>query len=150
MKKILFILIIFAAFLLESRITIFGAPPNFTLAVVYYYGFNKGETKGLLFGALIGLIADSLVGSIIGPNLLSKGIVGFLSAFIPSLFLRWTSLLGMISISIMTILDGLIVFSSRSLFQTMPTTIPKAMFIILIAALINSFIGVFVRPKDEQ
>lgn len=149
MKKLFFIIIIFAAFLLESRITIFGAPPNLTLAIVYYYGFMKGETKGLLFGSLIGLIADSLVGSIIGPNLLSKGIVGFLSAFIPSIFLRWTNILGMISISLMTMLDGIIAFSSRSLFQTMPTTIPKAMFIILIAAIINSFIGLFVRPKDE-
>ncbi|MEK7683758.1 MAG: hypothetical protein AAB379_02985, partial [Nitrospirota bacterium] len=81
MKKIILLLIIFSAFLLESRISIFGAQPDLAAAIAYYFGLKNGETKGLLFGSFIGLIGDSLSGGILGPNILGKGMVGFLSAF---------------------------------------------------------------------
>ena len=84
MKKIILLLIIFSAFLLESRISIFGAQPDLAAAIAYYFGLKNGETKGLLFGSFIGLIGDSLSGGILGPNILGKGMVGFFSAFMSS------------------------------------------------------------------
>ena len=55
MKKALFLGIIFLALLLESRISVFGTPPNLTAAIAYYLGLKYGETKGIFFGSLIGL-----------------------------------------------------------------------------------------------
>ena len=77
MRKIILLLIIFSAFLLESRISIFGAQPDLAAAIAYYFGLKNGETKGLLFGSFMGLIGDSLSGGILGPNILGKGMVGF-------------------------------------------------------------------------
>ena len=150
MKKIILLLIIFSAFLLESRISIFGAQPDLAAAIAYYFGLKNGETKGLLFGSFIGLIGDSLSGGILGPNILGKGMVGFLSAFMSGSFFRWTPVLGVIGISLLTAINGIIVFLSKTLFEHMPTSIPSAMSIIFTAALINSLLGIFMRPQNEQ
>lgn len=154
MKKIILLLIIFSAFLLESRISIFGAQPDLAAAIAYYFGLKNGETKGMLFGSFIGLIGDSLSGGILGPNILGKGMVGFFSAFMSSAsggsFFRWTPVLGVIGISLLTAVNGIIVFLSKTLFEHMPTSIPSAMSIIFTAALINSSLGIFMRPQNEQ
>jgi rod shape-determining protein MreD len=150
MKKIILLLIIFSAFLLESRISIFGAQPDLAAAIAYYFGLKNGETRGLLFGSFVGLIGDSLSGGILGPNILGKGMVGFLSAFMSGSFFRWTPVLGIIGISLLTAINGIIVFLSKTLFEHMPTSIPSAMSIIFTAALINSLLGIFIRPQNEQ
>jgi len=154
MKKIILPLIIFSAFLLESRISIFGAQPDLAAAIAYYFGLKNGETKGLLFGSFIGLLGDSLSGGILGPNILGKGIVGFLSAFMSSAsggsFFRWTPALGVIGISLLTAINGIIVFLSKTLFEHMPTSTSSAMSIIFTTALINSLLGIFMRPQNEQ
>ncbi len=150
MKKIILLLIIFSAFLLESRISIFGAQPDLAAAIAYYFGLKNGETKGMLFGSFVGLIGDSLSGGILGPNILGKGMVGFFSAFMSGSFFRWTPVLGVIGISLLTALNGIIVFLSKTLFEHMPTSIPSAISIIFTAALINSLFGIFIRPQNEQ
>ena len=150
MRKIILLLIIFLAFLLESRISIFGAQPDLAAAIAYYFGLKNGETKGMLFGSFIGLIGDSLSGGILGPNILGKGMVGFFSAFMSGSFFRWTPVLGVIGISLLTAVNGIIVFLSKILFEHMPTSIPSAMSIIFTAALINSLFGIFMRPQNEQ
>lgn len=150
MRKIILLLLIFSAFLLESRISIFGAQPDLAAAIAYYFGLKNGETKGMLFGSFIGLIGDSLSGGILGPNILGKGMVGFLSAFMSGSFFRWTPVLGVIGISLLTALNGIIVFLSKTLFEHMPTSIPSAISIIFTAALINSLFGIFMRPQNEQ
>lgn len=150
MKKIILLLIILSAFLLESRISIFGTQPDLAAAIAYYFGLKNGETKGMLFGSFIGLIGDSLSGGILGPNILGKGMVGFFSAFMSGSFFRWTPVLGVIGISLLTVINGIIVFLSKTLFEHMPTSIPSAMSIIFTAALINSLLGIFMRPQNEQ
>ena len=65
-------------------------------------------------------------------------------------FFRWTPVLGVIGISLLTAINGIIVFLSKTLFEHMPTSIPSAMSIIFTAALINSLLGIFMRPQNEQ
>ena len=150
MRKIILLLIIFSAFLLESRISIFGAQPDLAAAITYYFGLKNGETKGIVFGSFVGLIGDSLCVGILGPNILGKGMVGFFSAFMSGSFFRWTPVLGVIGISLLTALNGIIVFLSKTLFEHMPTSIPSAISIIFTASLINSLFGIFIRPQNEQ
>ncbi|MBI4684559.1 MAG: rod shape-determining protein MreD [Nitrospirae bacterium] len=149
MKRGFFLIIIFFAFLLESKISVFGARPNLTVAIAYYLGLKNGEGKGLIFGAMIGIIGDSLSGGVIGPNMLGKGLAGFFAALMSGSFFRWTPLLGIIGIASLTVFDGIIVFVSRAVFEHMPTSVPNAIFITLISAAINSVSGAFIKPKDD-
>ena len=150
MTYILWAGIIIFTFFIEERISIFHVAPNLTVALVYYAGIRKGEVEGLFLGSIIGTIEDSLSGEFLGPNLLSKGMVGYFSSFMFGSFFRWTPLLGAISIGVFTIVANTIVFATRSFFDHMPTSINAATFIIVIQSFINFTIGLFLRPKNVQ
>jgi rod shape-determining protein MreD len=124
--------------------------PNFITVLVYYAGITKGGLGGLFLGSIIGFIDDSLSGNLLGPNLLSKGMVGYFASFMSGSFFRWTPLLGAIGIGVLTIIDNTIVFITRSFFDQMPTTMKSAAFIIFIQSIINIPLGLFIRPKNIQ
>jgi rod shape-determining protein MreD len=146
----LWIGVILFTFFIEERISIFHVAPNFTVLLVYYAGIRKGGLEGLFLGSFIGTVEDSLSGAFLGPNLLSKGIVGYFSSFMSGSFFRWTPLLGAIGIGVITLVDNTIVFTTRSFFDRMPTSIKAAAFKIIIQSLINIPLGLFLRPKNVQ
>jgi rod shape-determining protein MreD len=150
MTYILWIGITLFIFFIEDRISVFHVSPNFITVLVYYAGITKGGLGGLFLGSIIGFIDDSLSGNLLGPNLLSKGMVGYFASFMSGSFFRWTPLLGAIGIGVLTIIDNTIVFITRSFFDQMPTTMKSAAFIIFIQSIINIPLGLFIRPKNIQ
>lgn len=150
MIYLLWAAIIFLTLIIQGSISLFDVTPNLTVVLACYAGIRKREVKGMFFGSLIGIIEDSLSGAFLGPNLLSKSLVGYLSSFIYSRFFIWTPLLGIISISVLTLIDSSVVFMSRSIFNKMPVSIGAAVFIIAIQSLSNAPLGIFLRPKNIQ
>jgi rod shape-determining protein MreD len=150
MRYLLWATIILLTFIIQGRLSLFGVTPNFTFVLAYYAGIREGGVKGLFLGSIIGAVEDSLSGALLGSHLLSKGLVGYFSSFLSGSFFRWTPLLGIIGISVLTIFDSTLVFMSRSFFDRMPVTIGVAVFIVTIQLMINAPLGIFLRPKDTQ
>jgi rod shape-determining protein MreD len=150
MKYIIWSAIIFITFMLQGSISFFDVTPNLTVVLAFYVGIRKGEVKGLFFGSLIGIIEDSLSGAFLGPNLLGKGLVGYLSSPMYTRFFIWTPLLGIISISALTILDSSVVLISRSIFDKIPVSFGAAFFAIFIQSLLNAPFGIFLKPKPTD
>ncbi|MEW6416748.1 MAG: rod shape-determining protein MreD [Nitrospirota bacterium] len=148
MKYLLWASIIFLTFIIQESVSLFNITPNLTLVLVFYVGIRKGEARGIFFGSLIGIVEDSLSGTLLGPNLLSKGLVGYLSSLTYSRFFIWTPLLGIISISALTLIDSSIVFISKSIFDKIPSGIGAAFFAIVIQSVLNAPLGILFRPKD--
>jgi rod shape-determining protein MreD len=142
--------IIFCTLIIQGSISLFDITPNLTAVLACYAGVRGKEIKGMFLGALIGIVEDSISGAFLGPNLLSKGLIGYLSSFVYSRFFVWTPLLGMISISVLTFIDGFIIFASRSLFDKMPVGIGTAVFIIAMQSIANAPLGMLLRPKNIQ
>lgn len=87
----------------------------------------------------------------LGPNMLAKGTVGFLSAsFISGSFLIWTPVLGTIAAALLTFTGNTIVFLSLSLFDKLPTHPATALFIATMQSLMNAPAGIFMRPKNAD
>jgi rod shape-determining protein MreD len=151
MKFAWWIPVIFFAFLLQSRITIIGFSPNFTILIVYLIGIRYGSTKGLFLGVLIGALEDSLSSAMLGPNMLAKGMVGFLSAsFISGNFLIWTPLLGIVAAALLTFADNAVAFLFLSLFDKMPARLSTAVFTAVMQSLMNAPAGIFMRPENAD
>lgn len=149
MKYLFWALIIFLTFGIQGSISIFDITPNFTVILACYAGIRGGEGKGLLFGSLIGIVEDSLSGMLLGPHILSKGLTGYLAAFLYSKFFVWTPVLGILTAMILTIADGFLVYTARSIFATMPSGIGAAAFIIAMQSLLNAPLGIFLKKKSE-
>ena len=150
MTYILWTLIIFLTFLAQGSVSLFDVTPDFTVLLVCYMGVKKGEMKGMFFGSLIGILEDSLSGAFLGPHLLSKGLIGYLSAVLYSRFFIWTPLLGIISTSILTLADGFMVFMLRSIFDKMPGSLGAAFLVIVLQSLLNAPFGLLMKPGDLQ
>jgi len=148
MKSFFIFLCVMLAFLLQTKVSVLGISPDLTAAVAYYFGITGGSTKGVLFGSLIGAIEDSMGGSILGPNLLGKGLVGFFSSFMSGSLFRWTPLLGIVSLAILTLMDGCIILLSRAIFDAMPTSLSGGILALLVQGLFNGIIGIFIRPRN--
>ncbi len=141
--------IILFTIIIQGSITFLDVTPNLTVILVYYFGIKKGAIKGIFFGAFIGLIEDILSSNLfIGYNFLSKGLVGYLSSTVTNKIFIWTPILGIISISLFTFMDSCLVFTSKTLFQTMPMKIGAALFVVLIQSLMNAPLGIFIKPKE--
>lgn len=150
MIYLLWAAILLFAFVLQGSISFFDISPNLTVILACYAGIKKREVKGMLIGSVIGIIEDSLSGAFLGPHLLSKGLIGYLSSLTYSRFFIWTPLLGIITMSVLTFIDGLIIFASRSIFDRIPAGFLVALFIIVIQSLLNAPFGFILRPKTEQ
>lgn len=150
MTYFIWAVIIFLTFILQASFSLFDVTPNLTVILAFYAGIRKGEVRGLLIGALIGIIEDSLSGAFLGPNLLSKGLVGYFSSLMYSRYFIWTPLLGIISIMAFTLIDSFLVFASRSIFERMPGTPGSAVFIFLIQAFMNALSGLLIKPAKKE
>jgi rod shape-determining protein MreD len=149
MKYLLWAVMLLLTLVVQGSISIFDITPNLTAVLACYAGIKKREVKGMLFGSFIGIVEDSISGAFLGPNLLSKGLIGYLSSLMYTRFFIWTPILGAISIFVLTLTDGLIVFLSRGLFANIPVSIGAGVLIIIMQSLFNAPLGIFLRPKKE-
>jgi len=151
MKYLLWPAAVFLSFFIQSRVSILDIQPDLAMLLVFYIGIRHGETKGLLAGLLIGALEDVISNSIVGPNMLGKGVIGFSAAFFMSGgVLRWTSLLGIIAVFLLTFLDNIIVFVSMTVFDKMPSALPTALFVAVMQAVLNAPAGLFIRPSHAE
>lgn len=150
MKAALVAIATILALLLQNRISIFGIPPALTLVIVYLLGIRLGALKGMLAGALIGAVEDSAAGGILGPALLSKGVVGFSASFASGGLFRWTPVLGVIAVALFTVLDGLTVFVARFLYETPPAPLSRVVVVLVVQGIMNAAAGPFIRPPHAE
>ena len=153
-----------AVLLLQPKLALFNCPLNLTLALVYSFGIKTAshqpaasgsddvapEIISTIFGAGIGLIEDVLTGSLIGPNLLSKGLAGFISSIVyREIFFRWESVLGGVVLAVLTLLDGLVVIGARELFSSTTTGGPAVVELVIIQSVMNIPLGLLVRAGQK-
>ena len=148
MIYVLWAAIILLTVLVQGSVSFIHIKLNLTVILVCYIGMKRGEIPGMFFGALIGLIEDIISGSLLGPNILSKGLIGYLSSSLYKKLFIWTPLLGVINIFSLTFLDCSIVFILRTIFDKVPVNISAAFFIIIVKSIVNAPLGIFIKPKD--
>jgi len=158
--------VFFAAFalLLQPKLALFDCPFNLTLALVYAFGIKTAsrqpaasssddvtrEIRSTLFGAGMGLMEDAMIGSIIGPNLLSKGLAGFMSSIVyRDVFFQWESVVGGVVLAVLTLLDGIVVITARQLFSNTASGGPVVVELVIIQAIMNIPLGLILKPEQN-
>lgn len=136
------------AFIIQMKVSVFGVSPDLTAVVAYYFGIKEGPIRGIFFGSLIGIVEDSVGGMILGPNLLGKGLVGFFSSFMSGSLFRWTPLLGMVSLFVLTVMDGGVVVMSKTIFASSSSSPSNWVFAVVAQGLLNIVFGIFLRPRN--
>lgn len=161
MKTIIWAVLTLAVFLLQTQSAFFFSPLSFTVILVYFFGLDsihKGPSRELygimpefesaVFGAAVGLAEDVISGSIIGPGILSKGLIGFLTPLLFSnVIFRWTPAWSGVVIFLFSVLDGVILVGSRAVFTEISIQGIHALKSVAVQAVIGVPFAMMLKPK---
>ncbi|MDA8171920.1 MAG: rod shape-determining protein MreD [Nitrospiraceae bacterium] len=139
------------ALLADMKLSVSGFRPDLMSFLVYWFGYSHSYQGGMLFGAALGTVEDSLNMGLIGPGTLSKAVIGFLASFLSKGFFRWTPLLGFFSAMLLTIAGGLLEFASNYIFGKAPDGLFREGILLLLSqGLLNGILGIFLRPAANE
>ncbi len=117
---------------------LFGVPPLNRSISLY---FNDPQVSGMVTGAIMGFLLDMVSGVIIGPNLISKSTIGFLSGKFSQNIFKIDAGINAILILILSIIDGIINYVFLNIFWYTYPIVELFTRIILIQPLYNSILG---------
>ncbi|MBF0317906.1 MAG: rod shape-determining protein MreD [Nitrospirae bacterium] len=146
--KALWLLLVMSAMVIDARY-VFEYRFNFTLLVVFYLGVKCNISKAFTWAFVTGLILDSMSMRLIGPNILSKVTIVFLTYFFKTGIFNLASMLSALLCFCFTIIDAVMVYTSLSLFDTRPTQPAAAFNLISFQAVTNGIMAYFLFDKDE-
>ncbi|MDH4028541.1 MAG: rod shape-determining protein MreD [Nitrospirota bacterium] len=129
-----------------------GIKPDFILVLICVYSVKYGYAKGVAYGALNGLIIDTASGFILGPNIISKAVIGFIARSIRENIFNWNIVVNTVVVAVLTVLDIFIVYMchktfSGILFDNRPWTVPVLETVITAAASLLMY-GLLSPEKD--
>lgn len=87
-----------------------GTKPDFVFILVYFYSLRYGQTKGIAYGALTGLLIDLTSGFILGPNIISKMFIGYIVPSVKQRLFQWNIILNTALIAIFSIVDIFLIY----------------------------------------
>lgn len=94
--------------------------PDFVLILVIFYSLKHGQRKGVTYGALTGLLIDSANGLVMGPNIMSKALIGYCIPSIKQQLFQWDIIVSTFIILIFSFLDMLLIQLCFTTFVGMP------------------------------
>lgn len=143
------VILLIVTLVLQSRCMFLGVRPEFLSALIFIYAMRKGDDlKAAGFGAFAGFLEDVLSGAW-GPNMVSKTLVGFLSANILGGFFVWSPILGIVGIFVMTVIDSIIGILVAALKDQPVSVSTWIMYTIVIQALINAPFGYLAGSSED-
>lgn len=103
--------VLLAFLLLSVQATVFsGVKPDFILVLVCFYSLRHGQMKGMIYGAFTGFLIDSASGVILGPNMFSKFLIGFMISSIRQKLFQWNIIVSASIIAIFSLMDMVLVY----------------------------------------
>jgi len=103
--------VLLAFLLLSVQATVFsGVKPDFILVLVCFYSLRHGQMKGMIYGAFTGFLIDSASSVILGPNMFSKFLIGFMISSIRQKLFQWNIVVSASIIAIFSLMDMVLVY----------------------------------------
>lgn len=102
-KKIVAVVVIFLAFLLQTTvfhaIALADVVPNLLLVVTITFAYLRGRTSGLIIGFVCGIMLDMMYGSVIGLYAFIFMTIGFIVGFCQKIYFTDSLLLPIVLIA---------------------------------------------------
>ncbi len=110
--------LLFAYLALAAQAIFFkGTKPDFILIIVCFYALRHGQVKGVVYGAVTGLLLDTVSGVVLGPNIISKSIAGLLISTIRSRVFQWNLLVNTLVVALLSVADIFLVYICLETFS---------------------------------
>ncbi len=109
--------ILAAIFFISIQAVFFkGIKPDLVLILVFFYSLKNGSKKGMVYGAVTGVMIDSASGVIFGPNIISKMFIGYAVASIRQGLFQWNFFASTLMAAIFSLFDILMIHICYEIF----------------------------------
>ncbi len=153
MKK--FLLYLAVAYLAVSVQAVFfrGVKPDFVLVLVCFYSLKHGGLKGAGYGALTGLLIDTVNGFVLGPHILGKSLAAFLVRAVRENIFQWNIVINTLAVTVLSVVNIFIVYIcletfAKISFVNRPWSVSAREVVYTIAASLALY--AFFRPEREN
>ena len=85
-----------------------GAKPDLILLLIVGFGLIRGKKPGIGYGWVLGLLQDGLSGSLLGQNVLSKGLIGYVAGVLHRNLGDHTTITHLLVVPLATLFDAAI------------------------------------------
>ncbi len=158
MKKVfinisLFLILLFIYFLqanLFTWFTISGIMPNIFIIFVLFIGLFTNRTLGAIYGMVIGMFIDLVIGTKAGINSLALGIIGFLAAMFDKNFSKDSRMTIMLMVLVSTILAEVIIYIMNYIFLRTNIEVLNFIRILSIEVIFNIIITIIIYPLIQR
>ncbi len=117
--KILWLYVLFTYLALAAQAIFFkGIKPDFVLILICFYSLKYGQIKGLTYGALSGLLMDSVCGFILGPHIISKSVSGFLMGTVKEQLFQWNVYISTLFVAVFSVVNIILIYLILETFST--------------------------------
>lgn len=144
------ILIFFIIYFLQSNFftwfNIAGVMPNLFIVLIMLIGLFMKKKSGFIFGIIFGLLIDFFIGTRIGINAISLGIVGLCAERLDEGFSKDNRITVMFLTLILTLLTEIIICVLQILFCKVSINILEFTKVIAIEMLYNAILIAIIYP----
>ncbi len=153
MKKFLLYLVLAYLALSVQAIFFKGIKPDFVLVLVCLYSLKHGVIKGVTYGAVTGLLIDTISGFILGPHIISKSLAAFLIRAVRENIFQWNIFVNTLVIMALSVVNIFFVYICLDTFAKVsfinwPWSISIMEVVYTIAA--SLILYAFFKPEKEK
>jgi len=113
---LIYIILVYCSLMIQA-VFFQGTRPDIVMVLVCIYTLKYGQGRGVALGAIAGLLIDTANGCMLGPNILSKALLAFLTGAIKDNLFQWNAFINALVVTILSIADIILVFISLEVFS---------------------------------
>ncbi len=113
---LIYLLLIYCSLMIQA-VFFHGARPDIVLVLVCLYTLKYGQGRGVVLGAIAGLLIDTSNGFMLGPNIMSKAMVAFLTGTIKDNLFQWNVFINALVVTLLSVVDIFLIFISLEIFS---------------------------------
>lgn len=133
-----------------SWFNIAGIMPNIFIIFILLIGLFGNRTMGSIYGFVIGLLLDLIIGVKIGINAIGLGLIGFLAAIFDKNFSKDSRMTIMVMVVVATVIFEVLSYLLHYIFMANSIEIINFIKILIIEVIYNLIITIIVYPLMQK
>lgn len=130
--------------------TIAGIMPNLFIIFVLFIGLFGSKTMGTIYGLVVGLILDLIIGTKVGINSVGLGLVGFLATVFDKNFSKDSRMTIMVMIVAATTVFEVLSYLLNYIFVAVNIEMLNFIKILIIEVIYNLIIVIIIYPFMQK
>lgn len=124
--------------------------PNLFVIFILFIGLFANRTMGTIYGVMVGLVLDLLLGTKVGINSIGLGLIGFLAAIFDKNFSKDSRMTIMVMVIAATAIFEILVYILNYMMLSINVEIINFVKILLVEVLYNLILTIILYPLMQK